>query len=678
MGGLFYHRLSFFNCNKVILSTMNMVSTLANSGTQLANWAFSKPAISTAAALDNPNHPAGLIVRDSLQNFGMISEAKQKSPEFGQEMSLIMWGTAFIWGGGSFLLKHLYEGALHQTNVLPFINADGSPEQKSLLQTIKQTSQSKFAELPVLQKQLNQRFEALGKSFDKIPPSTRKIAQAVGIGLSVILPSYLVGVKLQEFAHHRTHNKSDAKREALYQHIAKQWQPSLFALDASEEPNTYTTKATKEEKKNTTANPAPRKGADLATNAIAAVDFLNTHPAFTNLGVDGFITGGRLTKSEGNYDRLSWAVNEAILVFMVYFGSQLLNDALKKTIFESQTFGKATPISELSFDAVASLRQNYGMPNQNFRKSYVESLDALGLSDLAHLQSDEAEALVKKNAINTPIPSWAKGMTQDVLEHAKFTIEPNEDYYAKVLLNKKDQVAEAIQTYMAKTPYKKGENVIIDTLIANGTLPVWHENFKLEHLNPFHEKRILGQDISKPLNQAADIKNEPVKGFSNHVKTFFGFNNPKQGILDNFKTVEGVFHKLNQLAQYEDQAQVTKIINKGMGAKAFALVGSLVVSYAILGVASPKLQHWAASHFSGEAIPERLKPNVDKEAIKNEIVAEAIKKKLQEKQPNEPVPNQLPSLLRLGKIPLYPRNGKLFINPVAKQHSTSTTFSTHA
>ena len=639
---------------------MNMVYTLATGGTQLANWAFSKPVVSAAAALDNPNHPAGLIVRDSLQNFGMINEAKQKSAEFGQEMSLIMWGTAFIWGGGSFLLKHLYEGALHQTNVLPFINADGSPEQKSLLQTIKQTSQSKFAEMPVLQKQLNQRFEALGKSFDKIPPSTRKIAQAVGIGLSVLLPSYLVGVKLQEFAHHRTHNKSDAKREALYQHIAKQWQPSLFALDASEEPNTFTTKAKKDDKKHTTANPAPRKGADLATNAIAAVDFFNTHEAFTNLFfVDGFITGGRLVKSEGNYDRLSWAVNEAILVFMVYFGSQLLNDALKKTIFESQTFGKATPVSELSFDAVASLRQNYGMPNQNFRKSYIESLNALKLDELAHLQSAEAEALVKEKAINSRTQLWAPGMHKDVLKQAKFTIEPDEDYYAKVLLNKKDEVAEAIQTYMAEKPYKKGENVIIDTLIANGTLPVWHENFKLEHLNPFHEKRILGQDISKPLNQASDIKNETVKGFSNHVKTFFGFNNPKQGILDNFKTVEGVFHKLNQLAQYEDQAQVTKIINKGMGAKAFALVGSLVVSYAILGVASPKLQHWVAGNFSGEAIPERLKPNVDKEAIKNEIVAEAIKKKLQEKQPNEPVPNQLPSLLRLGKIPLYHRNSQL-------------------
>lgn len=639
---------------------MNMVSTLATGGTQLANWAFSKPAISAASALDNPNHPAGLIVRDSLQNFGMINEAKQKSAEFGQEMSLIMWGTAFIWGGGSFLLKHLYEGALHQTNVLPFINAEGSPEQKNLLQTIKQTSQSKFADMPVLQKQLNQRFEALGKSFDKIPPSTRKIAQAVGIGLSVILPSYLVGIKLQEFAHHRTHNKSDAKREALYQHIAKQWQPSLFALDTSEEPNTFTTKAKKDDKKHTTANPAPRKGADLATNAIAAVDFFNTHEAFTNLFfVDGFITGGRLTKSEGNYDRLSWAVNEAILVFMVYFGSQLLNDALKKTIFESQTFGKATPVSELSFDAVASLRQNYGMPNQNFRKAYIESLEALGLSELAHLQSAEAEKKVQQNALNSSNLVWAEGMPKSVLEHAKFTIEPNEDHYAKVLLNKKDQVAAGIQTYMAEKPYKKGENVIIDTLIANGTLPVWHENFKLEHLNPFHEKRILGQDISKTLNQASDIKNETVKGFSNHVKTFFGFNNPKQGILDNFKTVEGVFHKLNQLAQYEDQAQVTKIINKGMGAKAFALVGSLVVSYAILGVASPKLQHWVASNFSGEAIPERLKPNVDKEAIKNEIVAEAIKKKLQEKQPNEPVPNQLPSLLRLGKIPLYHRNSQL-------------------
>jgi hypothetical protein len=94
---------------------MNMVSSLANNGTQLISMAFSKPVISAASALDNPNHPAGLIVRDSLQNFGMVSEAKQKSPEFGQEMSLIMWGTAFIWGGGSFLLKHLYEGALHQT-----------------------------------------------------------------------------------------------------------------------------------------------------------------------------------------------------------------------------------------------------------------------------------------------------------------------------------------------------------------------------------------------------------------------------------------------------------------------------------------------------------------------------------------------------------------------------------
>jgi hypothetical protein len=128
--------------------------------------------------------------------------------------------------------------------------------------------------------------------------------------------------------------------------------------------------------------------------------------------------------------------------------------------------------------------------------------------------------------------------------------------------------------------------------------------------------------------------------------------------LNNFSTVEGVFHKLNQLAQYEKQAEVSKLINKGMGAKAVALVGSLVVSYAILGVASPKLQHWVASNFSGEKLPERLKPNMDKEAIRNEIVAEAIKKKLVEQQPNTPIPLQVPSLLRLGKIPFSLRNGQ--------------------
>jgi hypothetical protein len=643
---------------------MNMVSSLANGGTQLINMAFSKPVIAAATALDDPNHPAGLIVRDSLQNFGMINEAKEKSVEYGQEMSLIMWGTAFIWGGGSFLLKQLYEGALHQTNVLPFINADDSPKQKSLLTEIKNKSAVKFAETSAtqkqLKKQLNQRFEALGKSIEKIPAGTRKIAQAVGIGLSVILPAYLVGVKLQEFAHHQSHNKSDAKRDALYQSIADRWQPSLFSLDASQEANTFAAKANQEKTaQSNPAAPAPRTAPSLATNAIAAVDFFNTHPALTNLGfVDGFITGGRLIKSEGNYDRLSWAVNEAILVFMVYFGSQLLNDTMKKTIFESQTFGKATPVSELSFEAVASLRENYGMPTHNFRKSYLKSLNALGLDNLAHLGgSSIANGTLKNTTLNTKT-NYPDGMSEDVLRHAKVTVEINEDHYAKTLLENKSKIASAIETYMAKTPYKKGENMIIDTLIANGTLPVWYENFKLEHLNPLHEKTVLGQDISKPLQQAEAIKNETVKGFGNHVKTFFGFNHPKAGILNNFSTVEGVFHKLNQLAQYEKQAEVSKLINKGMGAKAVALVGSLVVSYAILGVASPKLQHWVASNFSGEKLPERLKPNMDKEAIRNEIVAEAIKKKLVEQQPNTPIPLQVPSLLRLGKIPFSLRNGQ--------------------
>jgi hypothetical protein len=262
------------------------------------------------------------------------------------------------------------------------------------------------------------------------------------------------------------------------------------------------------------------------------------------------------------------------------------------------------------------------MPNQNFKKSYSESLQALGLDELIYQGSIDARG---------------KGVALQV--------EPNTTHYATVLLNNKELVAEAIQAYMAKTPYKQGENLIIDALIANKTLPVWYEDFTLAHLNPFTERRILGQDISKPLNHAESLKTERVQGFGNQVKTFFGFNSMKQGILDNFETVEGVLHKLNQLAQYEDQAEVANIMNKGMGAKALALGASLVISYAILGVVSPKLQSWVASQFSGETLPDRLKHTVDTEAIKNEIVAEAIKKQLQADNLKSSISSSMPSLM---------------------------------
>ena len=646
---------------------MNMVSSAVNGTTQLANWLMSKPVVQAAGALDDGNNPAGLIVRDSLQNFGMIQEAKEKSPEYGQEMSLIMWGTAFIWGGGSFLLKGLYEGLLHQTGALPFLNAIDSPEQKTALAAVKTYSSNKFSKTatPQLQQQLEKRLSQLESSL-KIPAPARKIAQAVGIGLSVVLPSYLVGVKLQEVAHHRSHSKSQAKREALYQHVASHWQPSLFALDVNTKKVSPQSSEVVVDAGSTTSTPtssslnnAPRQAATggnaLANGAIAAVDFFNNHEAITNLVfVDGFITGGRLVKSEGNYDRLGWGINEAIVIFMVYFGSQLLNNALKQSVFDSAHMMGATPVSQLSFEAVEMLRDHYGKPNQNLRTNYQQSLAQLGLSSLWHQDSKvnqaKAKEILTQHASELP-------MEKDVLAHASVALTPNDTYFAETLLANQSQIADAIQTHMAKTVYKPGENIIIDTLIANGTLPVWKEDFKPQHLNPFSQKAVLGQDITQPLNHAEGVVTEVFSNVGCKIQGFLGFKNPKQGILDNFTTVEGVFHKLHQLAQHEEQATVTSILDKGILAKGGALAGSLLISYAILGVASPKLQHYIAGKFSGEALPDRLNCQVNNDSIRDEIVAKAIKKKLN-LQPsfNAEALTQLPAL-KLGQTQLYPLAG---------------------
>jgi hypothetical protein len=79
-----------------------------------------------------------------------------------------------------------------------------------------------------------------------------------------------------------------------------------------------------------------------------------------------------------------------------------------------------------------------------------------------------------------------------------------------------------------------------------------------------------------------------------------------------------------------------------------------LISYVILGVASPKLQHYIAGKFSGEAIPDRLNCQVNNDSIRDEIVAKAIKKKLN-LQPslNAEALTQLPAL-KLGQTQLYP------------------------
>ncbi|MFN7311396.1 MAG: hypothetical protein ACK5T0_08540, partial [Vampirovibrionales bacterium] len=68
---------------------------------------------------------ASLLVRDGLQNYGIVDESKKENKELGSEISMIMWGSWVIWGGGSFLLKSMYFNMLKP--FLPFAkNADNS------------------------------------------------------------------------------------------------------------------------------------------------------------------------------------------------------------------------------------------------------------------------------------------------------------------------------------------------------------------------------------------------------------------------------------------------------------------------------------------------------------------------------------------------------------------------
>jgi hypothetical protein len=64
----------------------------------------------TVSALENLNQEgaASLLVRDGLQNVGIVNETKKENKDLAAEMNLVMWTTWLVWGGGAFALKKGY------------------------------------------------------------------------------------------------------------------------------------------------------------------------------------------------------------------------------------------------------------------------------------------------------------------------------------------------------------------------------------------------------------------------------------------------------------------------------------------------------------------------------------------------------------------------------------------
>jgi hypothetical protein len=501
-------------------------------------------------------------VKDSLQNVGMISEAKAHGGKHYQdEMSLLMWVGTAIWCSGTFGMKAVYEATLHQGG-LPFAGANykllGPQEKEQPLNAAtvaqyQQRSAHKFKHSPHLQQALQRKLANTTKLLSSAPNTTAltkrlKMAQLIGLGASAVLPAYLMGFQLQAWAHQWTEGK-----------MAKEKEARAAARLASATPGTPEDHV------------KPRSAASGASTAFwKGVDVLHESPTLANAAlVDGTFTLGRASQAQDSYDLTQWMTNEAIAIFMIYYGSEALNGLNKQGLKRLAFFKPAAPVMDMPFNALQQLHQHYQQPSQHARKpSFNQHFNqALKELNLEHLQ----------------------GLSETA--------------FSQALLNEQPKLLAAVRQHTMQQAHTPGNNMIVDALIASEVLPTWKEN-ALDAWSRGQQRRVLGVDITKAANLADTLVSAPWT-CGQEIKSWFGGPKAQLGLMDRADNVAGVVHKLHQLAHMPPQ-QTQQALHRGMHAKTAALGLSLLGAFVVLGTLSPKIQHQLAAKVSGQSAPTRL------------------------------------------------------------------------
>jgi hypothetical protein len=540
---------------------------------------------------------ASLLVRDGLQNYGIVDESKKENKELGSEISMIMWGSWVIWGGGSFLLKSMYFNMLKP--FLPFAkNADNS-----ILNVKKGTQQLTKDKAHAYAKVLETRFagnaslskqaQALAKDYTQVTSKDAQTfmkqmnwAKFVGILFAGGIPAFLTGWALPKLAQAHSKKKltkkakelhaEEAKRKAMMEYstpgqedspksLALQWKQAGLSKQQRLAP------VTKAEAKQKIVQERLGRSPEtvMPRSAFAnAVNYLNENPNMTNLLlVDSAVTGSRVLTAEDNNDKIRWATYEAIFLYMMYLGSGQVRDMIQQGVMELPGIRQHAQLKGLNFNSLAVLH-NYakaGKDGKDMKQAFNKALKDFGISEA---QLKEMQVAFRTYTVH----------------HYLMDKEEKEAAQAKLSTLMEPivgSISEKMQT--SKTAYKPQDNVIVDMLMSENVMPVHQEGFfsALEHGRLFNPQ-VLGIDLTQAMPAFDEGHGE--------------------------KGVANVIYRLSQLAK-TDAKDIGHRVKASYFGHSMGIFASLGAGFLVMGRLSPLVQSWLSHKVTGQNLPSRLDIN---------------------------------------------------------------------
>ncbi|XVJ51479.1 MAG: hypothetical protein HEQ32_05145 [Vampirovibrio sp.] len=557
---------------------------------------FFNPAVVGSLHALSEEGAASLLVRDGLQNYGIVDESKKEDPNLGKEISLIMWGSWLIWGGGSFLLKRIYFNVLKpllpmaekaNSNIMETSQGHQQLTQEKALNYAKVLEQRFAGKEKSLQHeahQLAQQYRQLAQKNTKTFMHQMNLAKFGGLLFAGCIPAFLTGLVLPKIAQERskrklgreaTLNASEntvapqqrlvVQEESPRKALSEQWKDAQIlpyytdaeANDLRQGQNT--TEATEPTEASSPPSSKPR-------SAFAkVVNYFNENPNMTNLVlVDSAVTASRVLTAEDNNDKIRWATYEAIFLYMMYLGSGQVRDMIQSGTMELPCFREQAQLKKLNFNTLSILNHHLKSEKnpQQLKHALDSSFKAFGITpeQLKNIKDAFETYTVHHHLLNVSEKEEASKKLSHVMEPVVI------------------QIKEALQN--STTPYQRHDNVLVDLLMSEGVMPVHTENWwnALRH-GRFFNPKVLGMDISQSMPAFDDGHGE--------------------------KGVANLIYRLSQSSQVSLQEMKHRIKAAYIG-HSVGIFASLAAGFIVMGRLSPLIQSWLSEKVTGQDLPDRL------------------------------------------------------------------------
>jgi hypothetical protein len=607
----------------------------------------------TIATLENLNQEgaASLLVRDGLQNVGIVNETKKQNKDLADEMNMVMWVTWATWGGGAFAMKQGYFEALKK--MFPYLamakngesdikQAEAHGIQHFTPEVAKAYATGLTQRVAGASKGIQQQAAELATDYLKMSEKNAEaflkhsnIAKLGGVLLAGVVPAYLTGFvlpklaqqysknKLSKRALHQQHEQEETRmlgrpleptasssrlilphvhnntpQDASPEQLAKQWQNAM----RSQQDDTALRPATQ------LSGPLPLKpmGASPSKSPNAAQVMQVASPRGTMPQALQARAGGISANPSGATPRSAeW------LWKTVNYMNQNTNITNLAVVDSTVSGGRVISAEDASdrirwatYEGIFVYMMYFGSPQvRNMIQQSVINLP--GFKSAAHLQGMSFESLANlqreantnpeaKQALKTKMDASIKqlGIAPEELARLKQSFETY-ILHSHLLNDEKAKEAKAAMEEHASPIVNK----IRQHMVESPTLHKQGDNLVLDML--------MSQGIM-PTHK---------EGFFSALKHGRIFNPQVLGldISQTMNTVDGagekgvanILYRLEQMGSHS-VGDMKKMIQSSYTSHALGIGASLAAGFLVMGHLSPLLQSWLSNKVTGQALPGRL------------------------------------------------------------------------